>query len=248
MPRLVDHHEAAPVVETWRSLATVGVTLRYSASIVGHELAGLQSRGQLRDRVLAWSRAVFDVSGTSLEVEGEELLPEGPCVLLSNHRSLFDAPAILLAFPRPLSFVAKQELRRVPVFGAAMARFGVVFVDRSRRASAIGQLAAAQALILGGTCVWMAAEGGRFIEPELRPFKKGPFHLATQLQVPHVPTWLQGTDQVLPPSRYRSRAGQTVTVRFGAPIRTAGLDPHDRGQRAELMVHAREVLQELGRA
>jgi 1-acyl-sn-glycerol-3-phosphate acyltransferase len=154
----------------------------------------------------------------------EHIDADTPCVLLSNHGSLLDIPAVILPFPGRLRFVAKQELRAVPLFGRAMERAGVVFVDREHREKAIAQLAAARQRLSEGTSVWVAVEGRRTPDGSVGKFKKGGFHVALQLGVPIVPTWIEGTVDVLAPDQWVSVTGQTVRVRFGEPIPTRGVD------------------------
>jgi 1-acyl-sn-glycerol-3-phosphate acyltransferase len=218
----VDHRGAPVEATTWRTLLVFAHTFSGSTKVAARAAAG-RLRPEHVDRVVRrWCGHVFDVSKTSLVVEGAEHAVGGPFVLLSNHQSLLDVPAVVTAFPGRLSFVAKQELRSVPMFGRAMEAAGIVFVDRADRTKAIAQLASAKARLGEGTSVWIAAEGTRSRDGTLGPFKKGGFHVAVALGVPILPTWVDGTLGVIPPGSLRSVTGQTVRVRFGAPIPTAG--------------------------
>lgn len=218
----IDHAGATVEATTWRTLLVFAHTLSASSRIAGRAAIG-RLKPRHVDRTLArWCDHVFRVSKSTLVVEGAEFASGGPFVLLSNHQSLVDAPAVIAAFPDRLSFVAKQELREVPVFSRAMEAAGIVFVDRADREKAIGQLDAAKARLTEGCSVWIAAEGTRSKDGTLGPFKKGGFHVAVGLGAPILPTWIDGTLGVLPSGSLRSVTGQTVTVRFGAPIPTAG--------------------------
>lgn len=223
MPELKVDHRGAPVsATTWRTLLVFAHTFSGSTRVAGRAAVGRLGPDDVDRTVRRWCRHVFGVSKTSLAVEGAAHAAGGPFVLLSNHQSLLDIPAVVTAFPGRLSFVAKQELRAVPMFGRAMEAAGIVFVDRADRAKAIGQLAAARERLREGTSVWIAAEGTRSRDGALGPLKKGGFHVATALGAPILPTWVEGTLRVIPPGSLRSVTGQTVTVRFGPPIPTAG--------------------------
>ena len=163
-------------------------------------------------------------------------------MLLSNHTSLLDIPAVCATFPGSVRFVAKAELRRVPVFGRAMAEAGVLFVNRGDRTQAIQALSGANALIEKGESLWIAAEGGRSRDGSLGPFKKGPFHVALDLGVPLLPTWIEGTRAVIPAGSLVSVTGQRVHVRYGEPIETADLLAADL---PELMARSRVALEAL---
>lgn len=237
---LVDYSDS-PVARTqWRTYAVLAHTLSASTKIVAR--AGI---GRLRpdnvDRVLKrWCDHIFRLSRATLVADGREhVVPGQPYVLLSNHQSLFDIPAVLTAFPGRLRFVAKQELRRVPVFGKAMAVGGAVFVDRADRERAIDQLKATRQQVEQGTSVWIAVEGTRSRDGTLGAFKKGGFHVAMDLGVPILPTWIQGSLDVIPPDQWASVTGQTVRVAFGAPIPTTGLG---RGDLEGLMDRTRIAL------
>ena len=242
---LVDNRDSPVERTSWRTFAGLAHTMSASAKIVAR--AGIGRLGPERtDRVIArWCAHVFRVSRTSLVADGtEHVVPGQPYVLLSNHQSLFDIPSVLTAFPGRLRFVAKQELRSVPVFGRAMELGGVVFVDRSDRARAIDQLKAARHRVAEGTSVWIAVEGTRSRDGTLGPFKKGGFHVAMDLGVPILPTWIQGSLDVLPPDQWGSVTGQTVRVSFGPPIPTTGLG---RAELEPLMEQTRTALQQLAR-
>jgi 1-acyl-sn-glycerol-3-phosphate acyltransferase len=216
----IDHQGSPVETTTWRTLLVFAHTFSASTRVAGRAAVG-RLRPVNVDRVLdRWCDHVFGISKTTLRVEGAEHARGGPYVLLSNHQSLLDVPSVVASFPGRVSFVAKQELRRVPMFGRAMEAAGIVFVDRGDRAKAITQLTAARERLAEGTSVWIAAEGTRSKDGALGPFKKGGFHVAVGLEVPILPTWVEGTLGVIPPGSLRSVTGQTVTVRFGPPIPT----------------------------
>jgi 1-acyl-sn-glycerol-3-phosphate acyltransferase len=51
-----------------------------------------------------------------VEVHGTENIPaEGPVLLCSNHISNLDPPVVGMMFPRPVAFMAKEELFKAPV-------------------------------------------------------------------------------------------------------------------------------------
>ncbi|MFZ9888563.1 MAG: lysophospholipid acyltransferase family protein [Myxococcota bacterium] len=220
---LIDHRGAQQRRSTWRTYLVLAHTLSHSGRIVGRSLLQRLSP-QAADRVMrAWSDHVFDIAKLTLAVRGaEDLEQERSYVLLSNHASLLDIPCVLRAFPGRLRFVAKAELRRVPVFGDAAADIGCIFVDRSDRARAIAQLEEGKRVVADGTSLWVAAEGTRSRDGRLHGFKKGGFHVALSLGVPIVPVWIEGTLDVIPPDQWGAVTGQRVTVSFGAPIETAG--------------------------
>ncbi|MEO0603051.1 MAG: lysophospholipid acyltransferase family protein [Myxococcota bacterium] len=224
---IVDHCDTAPVTDVRNTVAAAGITLLDCSRMLMASTFGGLSDDRLAERLDRWAHHMFEMGHASLEVAGLDFVPPGRCVLMSNHTSLMDPAAMVLAFPRQLSFVAKKELGGVPVFGQALRRLGVVFVDRSKPRRAVAQLAAAKDDLPADRALWIAVEGGRSKDGSLGRFKKGPFHLALQWQVPILPTYIAGTRAMIDAESWSSTTGQRVRVAFGPPIATAGADLTD---------------------
>jgi 1-acyl-sn-glycerol-3-phosphate acyltransferase len=174
-----------------------------------------------------WSRVMLRAVGARVEFEGLEFLDSGrPTVYVSNHLSNVDIWALLLVLPLETRFVAKQELRRIPVLGWAMAASGFVFVDRKNRTRAIHSLEAAAQTIRSGRSVVVFPEGTRSRDGHLQPFKKGPFHLALRADVRLIPVAISGSRDVLEPGSLRVTPGN-VTVRFLPPVALERWQPDD---------------------
>ena len=240
---LVDHRGAPVERTTWRTYAVLAHTLSGSTRIVLRAGLGRLSQESVDRTVRRWCGHTFRLSKTTVTVSGRSHIAPGQVyVLLSNHQSLLDIPAVLEAFPGRLRFVAKEELRHVPVFGRAMEEAGVLFVDRKDRGKAIDALKGARRLAEQGISLWIAAEGTRSDDGALGPLKKGGIHTALDLGVPILPTWISGTLEVIPPRQWASVTGQTVSVRFGAPIPVEGLG---RERLEELLQRVRTALTSL---
>ncbi len=169
-----------------------------------------------------WARAVLAVSGITVVIHGAERAATGePRIFACNHVSWYDVLVLVAYLPR-YSFVAKAELFRVPMFGAAARAIGTIPIDRENRAAAFHAYEVAAARIHEGRSVVVFPEGTRGTTYALRPFKKGPFVLAIAAGVPIVPTLLHGTLEALPRGSLWLRPGR-VDVHFLAPVDTAGL-------------------------
>ncbi len=176
-----------------------------------------------------WIGWVVASCGIRIEAEGlENVDPDTPFVLMTNHQSVFDIAAIVLTLPGDFHFVAKKELARIPFFGWALALSGIgIMIDRGRRERAVKSLQAAADQVAAGAHVIVFPEGTRSPIGELREFKSGGFHLALQAGVPIVPGTVSGSLQVTPKESLRVESG-TIKIVYGKPIPTADVDPADR--------------------
>jgi 1-acyl-sn-glycerol-3-phosphate acyltransferase len=181
--------------------------------------------------VRTWARIVVRAAGVEVVVHGREHLGEAQgAVFVSNHVSWFDIFALAGEVPW-CSFVAKAELRRIPLFGYAAALVGIVFIDRDNRKQAFASYEAAAKEVQRGRAVVVCPEGTRGVDYHLRPFKKGPFVLAIASQAPIIPTIVYGSREIMPKGSFWIRPGR-IELHFLEPIATSG---YDYDHRAELM-------------
>ncbi|MCS7183435.1 MAG: 1-acyl-sn-glycerol-3-phosphate acyltransferase [Thermoanaerobaculum sp.] len=176
-----------------------------------------------RNGARLWARIILWVCGVRLRVEGAEKVPaDTPVVFMANHESWLDIPALLVAIPGQVRFLAKKSLFSIPFLGWSMRAMGFIPVDRKNRREAIRSFEEAAERIRAGRSVLVFPEETRTPTGELLPFQRGGFLIALKAQLPIVPVGLQGPRQILAKKRYLLRPG-TITVRFGEPVLTAGL-------------------------
>ena len=181
--------------------------------------------------VRRWARSINAAAGVHVEVHGAERLQQsGGAVFAANHVSWFDIFALASEVPW-CSFVAKSELRRIPLFGFAAECAGIVFLDRDNRKQAFESYKLAAKEVQRGRAIVVCPEGTRGNDYHLRSFKKGPFVLAIAAQAPVVPTIVYGAREVMPKGTFRIKPG-TVELHFLEPVSTVG---YDYDHRAELM-------------
>jgi putative phosphoserine phosphatase/1-acylglycerol-3-phosphate O-acyltransferase len=119
-------------------------------------------------------------------------------VFIFNHQSGIDTLLICKLLRRDITGIAKQELRRNPIFGPAFALAGTVFIDRFNRERAIQALQPAVDALRRGVSIAIAPEGTRSPTPHVGPFKKGAFHIAMAARVPIVPIVIRNALDALP--------------------------------------------------
>lgn len=117
---------------------------------------------------MRWHRCICRIFGIKVEMRGQLATANGHGVLIAaNHVSWLDI--LVLASIAPVSFVAKEEVKGWPIFGALAKWQDSVFVDRNIRASAGQQAAEINRRLEAGDNIVLFPEGttsdGNFILP-----------------------------------------------------------------------------------
>ena len=227
----------------WRiplEILTAGLgTLLAAISLGLMSLTGLSRHSPVVVR--SWCRALFFVSGLRLKVEGRENIPNGPFLIICNHSSHIDGPAVVIALPVGVYFVIKKELAEIPVWGFAAKKAGFIAIDRGKSQEAQAALNAAVDSIRAGKHVLIFPEGTRAHDDSMARFKKGGFHLAIQGEVPILPVAINRSRSLLPRGRSFPCTG-LVKVCIGTPISTVG---RGRETVSELLAETRRALIDL---
>jgi 1-acyl-sn-glycerol-3-phosphate acyltransferase len=140
----------------------------------------------------AWAGTILaglrPLCGIRVEVTGREHLPtHGPALVASQHQSAFDTMIWLLIAPRP-AYVLKQELMRLPFYGAMCRRLGMIVVDRGAGARAIrALLRGAERAVAEGRQIVIFPEGTRVAPGAVAPLQPGIAALAARTGLPVIP-------------------------------------------------------------
>jgi 1-acyl-sn-glycerol-3-phosphate acyltransferase len=177
------------------------------------------------------------IAGVKVETIGlDKIDPAKTYIFMSNHTSNLDPPILLPLIPRRTSVMAKKELFSYPILGETMRMGSLVPVDRGNRDAGIAAVREAAEVIRQGVNMTIYVEGKRSFDGKLLPFKKGPFYLAEECNVPVIPVTIVGTHDLMPKARFQIKPG-TVQILFHDPI-----EPKDFGGRECLMERVRAVI------
>ena len=142
-----------------------------------------------------------------LKREGIENIPKnGALILAVNHKSDLDPVVTAITCPRQLTFMAKKELFKNPVFGALIKKLGAFPVNRG-----IGDISAVKAafsIFKKEGVMLIFPEGGRVKKGQTRRAKPGVAMIAQKACVPVVPVHIIGD----------FKWTHKVIVRYGKPI------------------------------
>lgn len=160
-----------------------------------------------------------------LEIVNPGAVPEeGAVIIAANHVSYLDPPALGAALERRPTFMAMEELFRVPLIGAFARSFSFPVRRGRTRPSTIRETIR---LLRKGELVVIFPEGGLNREGA----KRGIATVARATGTPVIPALIEGTERALPagarvlrPARIRVTFGLPILIKEGA----AGRDTEQR--------------------
>lgn len=143
-------------------------------------------------------RVVLPLLGIRVEVQGREHLEDlGPAVIVANHQSQLDI-GMILGYLRPVSFLAKAELFRIPVFGSLLKLSGCLRVYRGDRKRNEGLGERLHRALEEGQSFCVFPEGTRSPDGQLLPFKTGIFHYIKSGDSVCLPIVIQDAHRIWP--------------------------------------------------
>lgn len=172
------------------------------------------------------------------EIIGKENLPrEGAAIVAANHMSNWDPPLLACFLPRPVGYMAKEELFENPVFGGIIRRAHAFPVKRG--AADRGAIKTAVQVLKTGHCLGLFPEGTRSRTGQMKKAEAGVGLIAAMTDAPVVPAAIIGTDRIF------ANGGLFPKLRviYGKPLRFTG----DRKDKEELAAFSQSVMDEIGR-
>jgi len=137
----------------------------------------------LRRFITPLLRLIATIFFRRIDIVGWEKVPAGPVIFAVNHPNGLIDPLFLLCFtPRPVSFLAKAPLFRMPLIGWLARGIDSIPVYRTQDNYSTSQnrqtFAAARALLQRGGAIAIFPEGTTHSEPRLKSFKTGAARIA----------------------------------------------------------------------
>ncbi len=163
-------------------------------------------------------KLLFMIIFVKVRVEGEEnVAPNQTYLFMANHVSLFDIPLLAAYIPTFVRAVEALRQFKWPVYGWAIRRLGNIPIDRKNIHASIRSMKKTEQVLKKGKSIAILPEGHRTLDGRLGPFKKLPFHLAKQANVPIIPIGLSGLFQLKNKGSWVIRP-RPITIRFGRPV------------------------------
>ena len=159
----------------------------------------------------------------------ERMLQSGPVILAMNHQSYFDPPLAGNACDRPIYYLARRSLLKVPVLRWLLPKVNVIpvnqeAIDRSALKTLIQ-------VVKAGNGALVFPEGSRTLDGELQPGQPGIGLVIAKTRAPVVPMRIFGAHQALPREGGRIRF-HPITIVVGEPIYFSAADLDEGGKDA----------------
>ena len=156
------------------------------------------------------------IIGTRLEIRGIENIPPGGAIFAIKHQSMFETFALFPILDH-LTYVMKQELAQIPLWGWYARRAGMIMLQRDQGASALRKLATnVRAAIEKQRQVVVFPEGTRRPPGAKVEYKGGIAHLYRMTGATVVPVALNSG--LFWPRRRIMRYPGTIIFEFLPPI------------------------------
>jgi len=134
-------------------------------------------------------------------------------LILVNHQSLLDITSLEAIYPKDLCWVAKKEIRDIPLFGHILEAPKMIIIDRKNTRSLVKLVKEAKERISNERVIAIFPEGTRGKGIKLSKFQKGPKFLAEKLNLKVQPVVVTNTRNIFDSQNFKAKSG-TVTVTF----------------------------------
>ncbi|MCD7866907.1 MAG: 1-acylglycerol-3-phosphate O-acyltransferase [Clostridiales bacterium] len=205
---------------------------------------------QLRDfsslRIVQWAfRVILWISGTKVDILGEENVPkDAPVLYIGNHRSFFDIVISYSRCPLRTGYVAKKEMEVIPLLSTWMRRLHCLFLDREDIKQGLKTILTAIEKVKSGISICIYPEGTRSRsqdETQMLDFHDGAFKIATKSKCPIIPVAVVHTSAILE-DHFPSIRSAHVILEYGKPIYP---DQLSKEEQRHLSDYTRKILTEM---
>lgn len=174
--------------------------------------------------------------------EGLERYPaDTGALLLINHQSYLDPMLVGLPLRRPVSFLARDSLFRVPVIGWILKKTYVMPINRERAGTA--SIRTAISRMQEGYLVGVFPEGTRTESGEIGDLKPGFIALIRRVDQPIIPVGISGAYRAMPRGSLLIRPAR-VAVYVGEPLDPACVaELRQRGRESEFVEYVHKQLE-----
>jgi 1-acyl-sn-glycerol-3-phosphate acyltransferase len=176
--------------------------------------------------------------GIKVRINGMENLPTDPnsrVILVVKHQSTMETLLISKIMPRPIAYVFKKEILKIPFFGWGIGSLDMIYIDRGDKTAAFLKVVEqGQRILNKGIWIVMFPEGTRIPRGQSGTYKLGAARLAVATNACIVP--IAVTSAKCWPRKAFTKFSGTVDVSIGMPISSIGRAPQDLMEEAQVWI------------
>ena len=140
-------------------------------------------------------KTLLFLSGYKILIKNKEIIDEinnndEPMLFVSSHKSIFDIITFYSLIDKPVCFISKIELSKIPIFSLWMKNIGALFLDRNDLRQGMQVIVKAIDIIKNNESVYICPEGTRnknADQTDLLEFKEGSFSIAKKTNCKIIP-------------------------------------------------------------
>lgn len=169
-------------------------------------------------------------AGTKITVLGRENVPKDEAVLYAaNHRGFADIPVGYITLPTLTGFVAKKEIKKVPIFSWWMKNLHCLFLDRDDMKEGLKTILTGVEYMKNGYSIFIMPEGtrNRGDELDLLPFKEGSFKMAEKSGCAIIPVAISNSAAVFEKQIPWVKPAHVI-IHYGCPIYPNSLSKEEK--------------------
>ena len=152
-----------------------------------------------------WAKIQLKTTGVRVEFIGE--LNPAATMILMNHQSMLDIIALEAFYPKNLAWIAKKELKELPVFKQTMIKPKLLCVDRKNPRSLITLLKEAKERLSEGRVLAIFPDGTRSKTDKILKFQVGAKVLAEKLSLKVQPLLIVDSAKLLDSKEFTLNSG-----------------------------------------
>jgi 1-acyl-sn-glycerol-3-phosphate acyltransferase len=212
----------------WTGLATASVyALGFPLTailVAAGTLAGLLGlHGFIRAGMAFWGKLPFWLVGRRLHVTGRErIAPDRKYIVVANHSSMLDIPALLAVMP-DMALIGREKLLRIPLFGFFLRLIGYIPIDTESVRKAGRSMDQAVRTIRKGVTVGLFPEGTRTQTGRVQKLKRGFVRILRDTGLDLLPITILGTFTLKPKNRATFCPGEKIRLVVHEPLPNAAL-------------------------
>lgn len=190
--------------------------------------------------VQALAKSLVVPTHSTVNIVGKENIPEGSCVFVGNHQGNFDILVMKGYIDKPIGFIAKKELEKLPGVSYWMKQIHCVFMDREDPRDSVRAILEGVENLKKGISMVIYPEGTRSQSKEMLEFKKGAMKLALKAGVPIIPVTINGSYKIFEAQKGKKTKPANVDLIFSEPIYTKNLSKEEINNLSE---HVRGIIE-----